>query len=96
MAAVQHRRLHTKAYCMTAVMLKDMIQQTPLFTTGLEISNEALSSSLSQTQHNQLACVVLLLNSTTKLTTSTWNYYNKHTRHPFVEHRLSIIVPSTI
>ena len=38
MAAVQHRTLHSKAYCMTAVMLKDMIQQTPLFTTGLEIS----------------------------------------------------------
>ena len=49
MAAVQHRRLHPKAYYMTAVKLKDMIQQTPLFTTGLEISNEALSRSLSQT-----------------------------------------------
>jgi hypothetical protein len=49
MAAVQHRRLHPQAYCMTAVMLKDMIQQTPVFTTGLEISNGVLSRSLSQT-----------------------------------------------
>ena len=49
MAAVYHRRLHPKAYCMTAVMLRDMIQGTPVFITGLEIHNEVLSRSLSQT-----------------------------------------------
>ena len=49
MAAVQHRRVHRKAYCMTAVMLRNMIQWTPVFITGLEISNEVLSRSSSQT-----------------------------------------------
>jgi hypothetical protein len=95
-ADVQCRRLHPKAYCMTAVMLKDMIQWTPVFTTGLEISMKFYQGVCHKLQHNQLACVVMLLNSTRKLTTFTWNYFNKHTRHPFVEHHLSTTVLSTI
>jgi L-serine deaminase len=42
-------QLYNAEGCMTAVMFKDMIQWTPVFTTGLEISNEVLSRSSSQT-----------------------------------------------